>query len=64
VKEAYVKIDQNSSHSFETIGEEIQRRRSLASIRSAISILWIPHSTIIPLVLERKREIQSCKISV
>jgi hypothetical protein len=64
VKEAYTKTNQNSRHSFKTIGEEIQRRRSLALIRSAISVLLILPSAIIPLLLERHREIHTCKIRV
>jgi hypothetical protein len=63
-KEAYARTDQNSRNSFKIREEEIWRRRSLASIRSAISVLLILHSNIIPLVLDREREIQACKIRV
>jgi hypothetical protein len=44
---------QNNHHSLENREEGIRRRRSLASIRSGIFVLWILHSTIIPLVVER-----------
>jgi hypothetical protein len=55
VKEAYARTDQNSHNSFEIRDEEIWRRRSLASIQSAIFVLLILHSNIIPLVLDRER---------
>jgi hypothetical protein len=62
VKEAYARTDQDSRNSFEIRDEEIWRRRSLASIRSVISVLLILHSNIIPLVLDREREIYIFKL--
>jgi hypothetical protein len=53
MKEAYARTDQNNRNSFEIREEEIWRRRSLASIRSAISVLLILQSNIIPLILDR-----------
>jgi molybdopterin-guanine dinucleotide biosynthesis protein A len=53
MKEAYARTDQNSRNSFEIREEEIWRRRSLASIRSVISVLLIHQSNIIPLILDR-----------